>query len=186
MSGPDAARLSGQAFHLYRVALHPELLEVARQESLRGERLRARACLLTGGGHWLEVRADRDDTSAALTTILGPLDLELPTLGRIELSALADRDLVVLRERSRLEYEGGYQVERCGADYEAKVAHLEHPPAQGWRRLRRQGGHPENPGPRPFSLLDLRLQDGVLEAYGVEAFPEDRCLVLSHARFRAG
>ena len=178
------AGLAETALHLYRVALHPELLTSVRQHSVRDGRLRVRAGLLPAGGQWVEVRDDRARPGAALTVVVAPLALELPVEGRLDVRVVGSEGEARVVERSRLDYEGGYTVERP-RHYDDWVAHLEHGASDGFQRILHRRGHPENPGRRPFSLLDLRLDGGLLEVYGVEAFPADRSLVLIHGRWRA-
>jgi hypothetical protein len=180
---PGQPRLAELAFHLYRVALHPELLDVARQTSVRGDRLRVRVGLLRPLGHFVEVRDEGAEPAGVLTTLAAPLAIELPTEGRLDLRVVGSDDEAVLVERSRLDYEGGYHVERRD-DYTSLATHLEHAPEEGFQRLIQRRGHPENPGAQPFSLLDVRLQGGLLETYAVHAFPDERSFLFAHGRWR--
>jgi hypothetical protein len=174
-------------YHLYRVPLHPELLEVvpgaAGGETRPAYRLRF--ALLRSGGHLLELRVGDPQEGKELSRVevVAPASLELPGQGRLEVRPLgAQPD--GLREPTGVPYACEWLIEAFGADVYPSVHRQLLDGVSSWdRRVVARRGHPENDRLDPFSRLDLLLGADRVEAFVAHAFPAEQAFCFLHCVF---
>ncbi len=185
-----AARARDLVYGLYRRALHPELLPVARTEAVKGSAFRVTLSLLEDAGHAIsfaaEPPADRERghaASAVLVEVVAPSTLELPRAGRVDLRPLAKAGRDRVKTKLDLLYECAYAIETCSAaEFARRHDRVLQAEPQG-ARLLLDRGHPENDGPAPFSLVDYETKERGLDAFSVHAYPRERAFVFVQSSF---
>jgi hypothetical protein len=177
------ARARDLVYALYRRGLHPELLPLARSETVKGACYRATLLLLEEAGHAISFAATNHPASPVLVEVVAPSSLELPRAGRVEIRPLqkAGRDRV--KTKLDLLYECAYAIETCtAAEFARRHERVLQAEPQG-ARLHLDRGHPENDGPSPFSLVDYEAKERSLEAFAVHAYPRERAFVFVQSSF---
>lgn len=176
-------RVGDHALSVYAAALHPEALEAARERRLEGPGWSARAAVLRPFGHLIELRRERDGAPPeAVTEVACPAALALPQRGRVAHHPLALRAVLSLPGGL---YAASFacQVEPDPEAYARLLRQILATPCRQGERMFLLRGHPENDGPRPFTLLDVDDTAGHLEAFVVHAFPADLAVVFHQASF---
>jgi hypothetical protein len=177
------ARARDLVYGLYRRALHPELLPVARSETLKGSVFRATLVLLEEAGHAISFAATKHPASPVLVEVVARTSVELPRAGRVDLRPLAKAGRDRVKTKLDLLYECAYAIETCSAaEFARRHAKVLSAQPQGVRLLLDRG-HPENDGPNPFSLIDYEAKERSLEAFAVHAFPRERAFVFVQSSF---
>jgi hypothetical protein len=177
------ARARDLVYALYRRGLHPELLPRASSEGVTTPLFRATLTLLEEAGHALSFAATSHPASPVLVEVVARSSLELPRAGCVDLRPLARAARDRVKAKLDLLYECAYAIETCSAAEFArrheKILHAEPQRA----RLLLDRGHPENEGPRPFSLIDYETKERSLEAFAVHAFPREKAFVFVQSSF---
>jgi hypothetical protein len=179
----SGARARDLVYGLYRRALHPELLPVARSAEAKSGAFRARLILLEEAGHAVSFAASKHPASPVLVEVVARSAIELPRAGRVELRALAKAGRDRVKTKQDLLYECAYAIETCSAaEFARRHEKVLAAEPQG-ARLLLDRGHPENEGPAPFSLIDYEAKERALDAFSVHAFPRERTFVFVQSSF---
>ncbi|MEZ0228677.1 MAG: DUF2617 family protein [Planctomycetota bacterium] len=179
----STARARELVYGLYRRALHPELLPVAKSETVKGSVFKAQLMLLEDAGHAISFAATKHPASPVLLEVVTTSALELPRAGRVDLRPLAKAGRDRVKTKLDLLYECAYAIETCSAaEFARRHEKVLAAEPQG-SRLLLDRGHPENDGPDPFSLIDFETKERSLEAFVVHAFPRERAFVFVQSSF---
>jgi hypothetical protein len=192
-------RLDSIVLHLYANGLHPELLAAARSARVEGPGWRARAALLAGGGHLVELaRSSRAPSShggrEVRTLVVEPAPDTAsggPLAGRgdLPLAGCLDRRLLASEPRGQLEDEAGALVLRVAWSLErlqpaeltrAHARLLAAPAPGGGHRLVHDGGHRENDAPGRWTRLDLTGQGTTVDVLATLVDPGTSTLLVVH------
>lgn len=192
---PHGPRPADHALQLYRRALHPELLALARWRRLEAPTFRARVGLLVDMGHLVEVLVPmphaRRAESRALVEVLAPVALDLPPSGRIDIRRVGASASGMIDEDCGVNYVCSWSFERQPPAEQEEYARLHARILEGGQRrgerLVINRGHPENDGPAPFSTLEVALDAdaGRLDTFVVHAFPVERAFLFVHSQINA-
>lgn len=207
------ARARDLVYALYRRALHPEILPLARTEAVPGSVFRASLMLLEETGHAIsfgvappEPRPESSESKPrtepkpearksapraeprakvypVLVEVVARNSLELPRAGRVDLRPLAKAGRDRVKTKLELLYECAYAIETCSAAEFLRRHEKILGAEPQGARLLLDRGHPENDGPNPFSLVDYETKERSLEAFVVHAFPRERAFVFVQSSF---
>lgn len=176
--GVTRPRVPDLTFRVFGRALHPDWFAVRAFRRLAMDGWEADLRLIDGG-HAIGFRSDR----SRLTEVLAGPETAPPEPGLLFRSGLRAEKTATLRPGDGVEYQTGFEVERCDAEI------FDHLCAEATLDARDglfvSVSSSNRLAPPALSLLTFEARPGGLSVHSFHSFPAERAIVRTHSLFEA-